>query len=94
MKEDIVLIAEFMRWEWLIDYKHMNFIYKKKVIAKSPFNHDWSWLMPVVKEIYNTELPNEDSNYIGDITEALLDVDIQSLHKTVIEFIKWYNLNK
>ena len=102
--ENNKLIADFMGIKYVYDDKYIENIKEMRVngvmfeqgymLSELKYNTDWNWLMPVVREIYNTELPNEDNNYIGDITEALLDVDIQSLHKAVIEFIKWYNLNK
>ena len=91
--ENVKLIAEFMQWNWIINYKSINLLYKEKSVCASPFNHSWAWLMPVVKEIYKTKLTNEDNIYKRDIKKALLLVDNKSLHDAVINFIKYYNQN-
>ena len=91
--ENAKLIAEFMQWNWIINYKSINWIYNKKGMCASPFNHSWAWLMPVVKEIYKTKLTNEDKIYKRDIKKALLLVDNKSLHEAVTNFIKYYNQN-
>ena len=55
------------------------------------YHKSWDWLMPVVEEIYNTGLDEQNTNEIGDVTHALLDVDINALHNAVVEFIEMYN---
>ena len=58
------------------------------------FHTSWDWLMPVVDTIYNTGMDEQTTNEIGDITHALLDINIQSTHDAVISFIEFYNQNK
>ena len=55
------------------------------------FDTDWNWLMPVVEAIYNTGLDEQNTNEIGDVTHALLDVNINAVHEAVINFIEFYN---
>lgn len=54
------------------------------------FNYFSSWdaIMPVVETCYHN---GSDGNEIGDITHALLDVNLKAVLAAVIEFIKWYN---
>lgn len=58
------------------------------------FNKSWDWLMPVVEVIYNTGLDEQNTNEIGDVTHALLDVNIHALHNAVVKFIEMYNEQK
>jgi hypothetical protein len=47
--------------------------------------------MPVVDAIYNTDIDEQATNEIGDITHALLDVNINAVHEAVVNFIEFYN---
>lgn len=51
------------------------------------FHASWDWLMQVVNQCYtsNMQHPNDD------ITQGLIDVDIEATYKAVVEFIKEYN---
>ena len=54
------------------------------------FNSSWDWLMPVVQQCYESQQFGEN-NLIGDITHALVDIDIEEVNKAVIAYIKWHN---
>lgn len=58
------------------------------------FHSSWDWLMPVVEAIYNTGLDEQNTNEIGDVTHALLDVNISAVHEAVVKFIEMYNNQK
>ena len=82
------LIAEFMGR------------YCSKSISPQPnppeYHTSWDWLMPVIQRCYDEgeRLDGTEHNFIGEITESLLDGDIEATHKAVVEIIKWYNENK
>ena len=44
----------------------------------------WDWLMPTIKECYESETEIE----VGDITHGLLDCDLESTYQAVVNFIK------
>lgn len=96
------LIAEFMGYE---AYEHTNSVAIRLTEGNefnsldighihTKFNTSWDWLMPVVEAIYNTGLDEQNTNEIGDVTHALLDVNINAVHEAVVQFIEWYNENK
>ena len=82
MEENNKLIAEFMdlRSTGLSIYKPSEYKY----------HTSWDWLMPVVNKCYNSNMqhPNDD------ITQGLIDVDIDSTYQAVVNFIKEYNDGK
>ena len=51
------------------------------------YHTSWDWLMPVVNKCYtsNMQHPNDD------ITQGLIDVDIEATYQAVVKFIKIYN---
>jgi len=71
------------------------------------YHSSWDWLMPVVKKIktsvidqdetdnpYNSEEWDKSTiNYelLNNITETLVEIEIKSVYKLVVEFIKEYN---
>jgi hypothetical protein len=56
------------------------------------FDTSWDWLMPVVDSIYNTGLDEQTAtNEIGDVTHALLDVNIHATYEAVCNFIEMHN---
>ena len=55
------------------------------------YHTSWDWLMPVIDKIYNLPQEIEDTNLIGDITNALIDIDILECHGEVVYFIEYYN---
>ena len=57
------------------------------------YNKSWDWLMPVVVKCFDEhEVYSDDLNF--KLNDALLETNIESLYKAVVEFIKWYNENK
>ena len=54
------------------------------------YDLSWDWLMPVVIKCFEVdEQTNDDSNF--KLNDALLETNIDSLYKVVIEFIKKHN---
>ena len=65
-------------------------------LIPSPYECDWNWLIDVVKkirEIINTELSIEKYHIKQGYSQTLnpYDYDFESIYKSSIEFIKWYN---
>ena len=101
-QENNRLIAEFMGmvydnhndqpnkyWE-LTD--EQNFVSQKPYPQDKDlkFHSDWNWLMPVVIECFNKhESVSDDFNF--KLNDALLETNIESLYKAVVEFIVWFN---
>ena len=84
--KDNKLIAEFMGAEWHKDFfKDVCIISPSNISYK--FHKSWDWLMPVVNQCYNSNMqhPNDD------ITQHLIDVDIEATYQAVVEFINEYN---
>jgi len=68
-------------------------------IDNPPFHSSWDWLMPVVKkirEVVNEKLSFADFDDHRGLEQRLnpYTYNIKSIHKGVVEFIKWYNENK
>ena len=81
--KDNKLIAEFMggeKPERTSDLRHF-------IEEHHNYHTSWDWLMPVVNQCYtsNMQHPNDD------ITQGLIDVDIEATYQAVVEFIKEYN---
>tara|TARA_B110000046_G_C12980573_1_gene393121 strand:+ start:1281 stop:1556 length:276 start_codon:yes stop_codon:yes gene_type:complete len=81
------LIAEFM------GYKHPEFedMYRlphgDEYASNLKYDYDWNWLMPVVIKCFEVEeQTNDDLNF--KLNDALLETNIDSLYKVVVEFIK------
>ena len=77
--KDNKLIAEFM-WEhsMVLD------------ISDTKYHESWDWLMPVVVKCFDVfNQKNDDLNF--KLNDALLETNIDSLYKAVVEFIKEYN---
>lgn len=99
IKEKNRIIAEFMGYE---TYEHTNST-AIRLMEDNEFNSidighihtkfhtSWDWLMPVIDKIYNLPQEIEDTNLIGDITNALIDIDILECHGEVVYFIEYYN---
>ena len=93
MKTDNGIIAEFMG----MTYHHNDNSVMIQMtsqgneivpIESMGYHKSWDWLMPVVESCYDN---GADSNEIGDITHALLDFDIDTTYKAVVEFINHIN---
>ena len=88
---DNVIIAQFMQLQTanstfnVTVYLHKTVWYEKEELS---YEVSWDWLMPVVKYCYQSTT----AIVVGDITHGLLDCDIKSTHKAVVEFIKEYKL--
>lgn len=54
------------------------------------YDTSWDWLMPVVVKCFNVS-ENMKSYFLHKLCSALLEINIDSLYKAVIEFIKEYN---
>lgn len=60
------------------------------------FHSSWDWLKPVIdkiSEIDYTKYPSKCIEYISVVAMSIL-TPIEEAFKRVINFIKWYNLNK
>jgi hypothetical protein len=99
-------ITEFEEYKILHNFQYSNDPLKKWIDESSfsnLFKSDWGELMPVIDQI--SELGHEeikvsehlqDGNYLywynGDLHICISTID--SIYEEVLEFIKWYNLNK
>ena len=88
MKNENKLIAEFMGMKYSDERSFNDGEWTHSIRSLSKFKTSWDWLMPVVDTIYNMGLDEQDNNKIGDITHALVDINIEQTHKAVVEFIK------
>ena len=83
--KDNVMIAEFMgvysEVQGSLKYRYKNEWHKDYDLL---YHRSWDWLMPVVMRCYESDIKIE----VGDITHGLLDCDLESTHKAVVEFIK------
>jgi hypothetical protein len=80
MKEN-KLIAEFMG----VDYVDVDtYLEDNKELQ---YHTSWDWLMPVVIKCFDKHFENSDDlNF--KLNDALLETNIESLYKAVLEFIK------
>jgi hypothetical protein len=58
------------------------------IAVYAKYDCDWNWIMPVVQKCYDVA---EEDEFVGDITHALLDVNIEELYKAIVEFIRKRN---
>jgi len=60
------------------------------------YHESWDWLMPVVGKCFEKYdlIENNSSNHQFKLNDALIEVNINSLWRTVVEFIKYYNKQK
>ena len=56
------------------------------------FHSDWNWLMAVVEKILDTCSETDDMESYYTVVDAI--PNITSTHRTVVEFINYYNSNK
>ena len=80
------MIAEFMGIEHTLNDSKT----KRPFSVNFLYHSSWDAIMPVVDKIYSTGLDEHDINEIGDITHALLDVNISAVHEAVVKFIEMY----
>jgi hypothetical protein len=88
------LIAEFLGYtQPHPDYPTTSYWYKEgeEPLVYLSFNTDWNWLMKAVVECFNKQdaTTNDDLNF--KLNDALLETNINSLYKAVVEFIQEYN---
>ena len=63
--------------------------YKVERINELQYHTSWNWLMPVVIKCFEVDdSVNDDLNF--KLNDALLETNIDSLYKVVVEFIKNY----
>ena len=88
---DNKLIAEFMGIESFKD--SLASLHQGKisvdvdVYEQAQYHTSWDWLMPVVLKCFEKEEEVKD-DLIFKLNDALLEVNIESLYKVVVEFIK------
>lgn len=59
-------------------------------IESMEYHTSWDWLMPVVEKCFvKQEEVSDDLSF--KLNDALLETNIESLYKAVVEFIKQYN---
>jgi len=108
--ENKVLIADFLEWrKFDTNYvDELRSTLQPYLVNPSylPFKSDWNYLMLAVEKIrifHNGTYPLNDKQ-IGELIELIKElnksltlrnsVSITSVYNAVVEFIKWYNLNK
>jgi hypothetical protein len=88
------LVAEFLGWTQISETSYSK---GDRVAYENYFrfakNQNWNDLMPLVKKCFNIEV-DEDSNLIGDLSCALLNVDIDETYVACVELIKYLNEKK
>ena len=77
-QENNKLIAEFMGVEYT-------------GIRVKDYDTSWDWLMPVHKKCMFTKQFTGDDQLRTLLIDAVIDADIDRLHKAVVEFINQYN---
>jgi len=107
MKTDNELIAEFMGFECYESNGYRNYIFEEdnhRTHVDLWYDKDWNWLMPVVEKIEYIPI-SDDVNVRWDVCIYMKTCTIgmkgtvgttklEATYKAVVEFIKWYNLNK
>jgi hypothetical protein len=86
------LIAEFMYWD-INDPRTFPKTCQQPIYdgcwGDYRFDTSWDWLMPVVIKCFEVDdSVNDDLNF--KLNDALLETNIDSLYKVVVEFIKNY----
>lgn len=94
-KSENELIAEFMGYKLIGVWptgKYWEDGHGTHGIKSNEFKYgtSWDWLMPVVQKI--TPIAKQLGQQAWfDVTYRLVEVDINNVHKKVVEFIRWYN---
>ena len=99
MEKNNKLIAEFMGLDTevfksgKVNYYYYDKVSKQEIFLEAhelSYNVSWDWLIPVVIKCFEvSEQTNDDLNF--KLNDALLETNIDSLYKAVVEFIKEYN---
>jgi len=97
INEDNIMIAEFMGYR----YQESSFFsvwefYKSHEdrFVDGEYHESWDWLMPVVEkieELQRSSSSQEDYKYYLIVLSYPIYSEIDTIHKAVVEFIKWYN---
>jgi hypothetical protein len=92
------LIAEFMGAKMLVsNYYGINIIEfpdnRTYDLLGLKYHSSWDWLMPVVIECFNRydAIESNNTNHQFILNDALIECNIESLYKAVVNFIEWYN---
>ena len=107
MEKNNKLIAEFMGYKLMSCNRGKAWDIGKSIPSKDhlfpiqgvlhtgnelKFHTSWDWLMPVVIKCFEVgEQTNDDLNF--KLNDALLETNIDSLYKVVVEFINQLNNN-
>ena len=80
---DNEMIAEFMG----VDYVDIDtYLENNKELQ---YHTSWDWLMPVAEKIYKER--GLDDEIVLMIRDSVAELNIESMYKTIVEFIKQYN---
>jgi hypothetical protein len=93
-KTDNQIIAEFMGLDSFKDslasLHQGNINVDVDLYKQSQYHSSWDWLMPVVEKCFNKqEEVSDDLSF--KLNDALLETNIESLYRVVVEFINQYN---
>lgn len=55
------------------------------------YRTSWDFLMPVVADIFELDYDFDANNLMGDLSCALLDVDIEAVYRMCVKIINVYN---
>ena len=89
--EKNVLIAEFMGGKRLPNsqtIRYNDYQGNDCHIDELAYDSDWNWLMLVIEKVFDE---SDENDFLGDITHALVDININETHKEVAKFIQDYN---
>ncbi len=91
--ENNKLIAEFMGYELAVTGA-MVLPGRSYGVNPKSFEESWDYLMPVIKEISDTEEAYDMELDFHEIACDMLDNDIEQTYKTVVHTIKLINENR
>tara|TARA_R100000963_G_C4637253_1_gene101162 strand:+ start:774 stop:1052 length:279 start_codon:yes stop_codon:yes gene_type:complete len=90
--KDNKLIAEFMGYKTYEMNGYLNVEYADdniRTIQDTHYHTSWDWLMPVAEKIYRER--GLDDEIVLMIRDSVAELNIESMYKAVVEFIKQYN---
>ena len=93
--EDNKLIAEFLGFQqtnigWYDAEEVLLRTERDNTFDDLKFHTDWNWIMAATIECFiKLGSKNDDLNF--KLNDALIETNIESLYKAVVEFIKWHN---
>jgi hypothetical protein len=67
--------------------------YKVERINELQYDSSWDWLMPVVVKLFDNEYNEFDGadDLMFRLNDAIMETNLDSLHRIVVEFINEYN---